>query len=102
MSSCRVISTREIVGHDVSTVQAEGWAGLSNGALLRVAAEREFEAFVTADQNLQFQQNLRTIVLRVIVLHSLSNAIEDLSPLVPGLLAVLEDAMPGEIRHVHA
>lgn len=59
---------REIVGHDVSTVQREGWAGLSNGVLLRAVAERGFDAFVTADQNLQFQQNLQSTVLRIVVL----------------------------------
>jgi hypothetical protein len=30
---------REIVGHDVSTVQREGWAGMSNGKLLRAASK---------------------------------------------------------------
>ncbi len=33
---------REIGGHDVSTVQQRGWAGLQNGALIRVAAEAGF------------------------------------------------------------
>lgn len=93
---------REIVGHDVSTVQREGWSGLSNGKLLRAVAERGFDAFVTADQNLEFQQNLRTTVLRVIVLYAPSNAIEDLRPLVPGLIVALTDSRPGEVRHVHA
>lgn len=49
---------RDIVGHDVSTVQQCGWAGFKNGDLLRVAADAGFEVFVTADRNLQFQQNL--------------------------------------------
>ena len=29
---------REITGHEVSTVQQRGWAGLKNGELLRRAA----------------------------------------------------------------
>jgi hypothetical protein len=49
---------REIAGHDVSTVQQRGWAGLKNGELLRVAADAHFDVLVTADRNLQFQQNL--------------------------------------------
>ncbi len=44
---------REIGGHDVSTVQQRGWAGLKNGELLRVAADAGFEVLVTADRNLQ-------------------------------------------------
>jgi hypothetical protein len=38
---------REIGGHDVSTVQQQGWAGLKNGELLRVAADAGFEVLVT-------------------------------------------------------
>ena len=43
---------REIGGHNVSTVQQRGWAGLKNGELLRVAADAGFEVLVTADRNL--------------------------------------------------
>jgi len=31
--------TRELVGHDVRTVQQMGWTGLKNGVLLTKAAE---------------------------------------------------------------
>jgi hypothetical protein len=47
---------REIAGHEISTVQQCGWAGLQNGELLRVAADAGFDVLVTADRNLQFQQ----------------------------------------------
>lgn len=47
---------REIGGHDVSTVQQRGWAGVKNGELLRVAANAGFYVLVTADRNLQFQK----------------------------------------------
>lgn len=46
-----------IVGYDVATVSDAGWAGKSNGELLRLAVE-EFDVFVTVDQNLPAQQNL--------------------------------------------
>ena len=49
---------REIGGHDVSTVQQRGWAGLQNGELFRVAADADFDVLLTADRNLQFQQSL--------------------------------------------
>ena len=73
---------REITGHEVSTVQRRGWAGLKNGELLRRAADARFEAFVTADRNLEYQQNLARSLLGVLVLVSPSNALEDLLPLV--------------------
>jgi Domain of unknown function (DUF5615) len=47
---------RELCGHDVSTVQQKGWAGLKNGELLRMAADAGFEVFVTADRNLDFSK----------------------------------------------
>ena len=48
-----------LVGHEVVTVQSRGWAGVKNGELLRQASAGGFEVFITSDQNLQFQQNLK-------------------------------------------
>ena len=66
---------QEIRDHDVRTVQQQGWAGLGNGELLQRAADAGFEVFLTADRNLQFQQNLIHSPLRVIVLTASSNAL---------------------------
>jgi hypothetical protein len=89
---------RALPEHEVRTVQREGWAGLKNGELLRRAEARGFEAFITADQNLQFQQNLSRSSLRILVLIAPSNALEDLLPLVPSILAVLPSLQPGEVQ----
>jgi predicted nuclease of predicted toxin-antitoxin system len=59
---------RDLTGHQVRTVQQEGWAGLTNGELLQRAADSAFDVFVTADQNLEFQQNLTRARLGVVVL----------------------------------
>jgi hypothetical protein len=48
----------QLQGHEVTTVQQQGWAGMKNGELLRSAAAAGFEVFLTADRNLEFQQNL--------------------------------------------
>ena len=45
------------VGHECSAASACGWAGIKNGELLRLA-EGLFDVFVTADQNIRYQQNL--------------------------------------------
>jgi len=79
----------ELGGHDVSTVQQRGWAGLKNGELLGFAADAGVEILVTADRNLQFQQNLSQSRFGIIVLVATSNALEDLLPLVPKLLAAI-------------
>jgi len=91
---------RELVGHEVRTVQQQGWAGLGNGELLRRATEAGFEVFVTADQNLEFQQNLERSSLRVIVLVAPSNALEDLLPLVPSILRSIPDTRAGQVQRV--
>jgi hypothetical protein len=77
-----------IEGHQVESVQRAGWAGVKNGALLKLAAV-EYDAFITADQNLQYQQNLDTLPLAVFVLVARSTALVDLAPLVPELLRQL-------------
>jgi hypothetical protein len=82
----------ELPGHSVRTVGEMDWSAVENGELLRLAA-KQFDAFITADQNLQFQQNLGALPLAVVVLAARTNRIEDLRPLVPELLSKLE-ALP--------
>jgi hypothetical protein len=77
-------------------------AGLENGALLARAAEKGFEVLVTGDQNLEFQQDLAGSPLRVIVMVALSNALEDLLPLVPAVLAAIPSCSPGSVVRVEA
>ena len=91
---------QEFLRHEVRTVQQQGWAGLGNGELLRRAEEAGFEVFLTADQNLEFQQNLVGSSLRVIVLVAPSNALEDLLPLVPSILRSIPDARSGQVQRV--
>ncbi len=91
---------RELVGHEAQTVQRQGWSGLKNGELLRRAAEHGYEILLTADQNLQFQQNLSRYSLSVIVLIAPSNKIEDLIPLVSHILATIPTLQPGQVRRV--
>jgi hypothetical protein len=70
--------------------------------LLRRDAEDKFDGLVTADQNLEFQQNLADSPLGVIVLVAQSNALEDLLPLVPKLLAAIPTPQPGTVVRVRA
>ncbi len=90
-----------LVGHQTTTVPRRGWAGLKNGRLLR-AASSEFDALVTGDQNLEFQQNLSKLPIAVIVLIAYDNRLETLSPLVPRLLEVLDSIRPGELVRLSA
>jgi predicted nuclease of predicted toxin-antitoxin system len=92
----------ELTDHEVQTVQQQGWAGLKNGELLRKAEEAGFEVFVTADQNLEYQQNLSDSELFILVLVAQSNTLEDLLPLVPSLLAEIPNAQAGRLVAIDA
>jgi len=90
---------RHLSSHEVTTVPEKGWAGTSNGELLRLA-EKEFDAFLTADQNVEYQQSLGSYGLAVIVLAAPTTRIQDLEPLIPAVLSALEAAQPGEAVRV--
>ena len=49
-----------------------GWATLKNGELLSSAEANGFEAFVTTDSNLRYQQNLKSRRIAVVVLSTTS------------------------------
>lgn len=88
-----------LTGHDVTTVQRAGWAGIVNGKLLALIAGH-YDAFITADQNLSAQQNTSTLPFSIIVLRSPTNQLPDLQPLVPQILAVLGKLRPGQVTVV--
>lgn len=91
-----------LVGHDARTVQQESWAGLKNGELLAKAGDAGFSVFLTGDQNLEFQQNITKSRLGVVVLCAVSNALEDLLPLVPAALNAIANVRPGQLVRVEA
>lgn len=86
---------RELREYDVATVPEMGWAGIKNGALLRLIQTAGIEVFVTIDGNLTYQQNLKDTRLTIIVLKAPDNTIETLRPLVPRILTALQSINPG-------
>jgi predicted nuclease of predicted toxin-antitoxin system len=89
----------DITGHDVKTVKQMGWKSKQNGELLTLAASH-FEAFVTTDRNLSFQQNLPRFDIAVVVLTARTNRLSDLRPIIPALLKVLPFVKKGEVREI--
>ena len=84
----------EITGHDVFTVAYMGWSGVENGALLAVAAQAGFEALITNDRGLEFEQNLATLPLAVVVLLTKANTVEAIRPFLPALHSALVTLQP--------
>ena len=91
---------RDLPGHDVTTVQRRGWAGTRNGALLQRAGAAGFEAFVTVDKGVEFQQRVSALPFGVVALRAASNDVDDLRPLMPEVLAVLAALRPGQLVRV--
>ena len=89
----------QLPGHEVATVRSAGWSGVKNGKPLALAASR-FDVFVTADRNLEYQQNLATLPIAVVVLAVRRTRIEAILPLVPELLVLLNQLAPRTLRTV--
>ena len=81
----------------ISTVQEMGWTGIRNGELLR-RAEAEFDVLITADQNLQYQQNLSGRRLAVLVLPS--NQVPAVIQLLPQVETTLATIRPGVLVEI--
>jgi predicted nuclease of predicted toxin-antitoxin system len=91
----------DLPGHIVTTVPEMGWAGAKNGALLLLAAGA-FDVFVTADQNVEYQQNLRATELAVVVLAAPNNRLDTRRALMPRVTAVLATIQAGDLVRVAA
>lgn len=90
---------KALVGHEAVLVQKAGYSGFKDGALLE-QIQSEFDAFLTIDGNLVYQQNLGQYRIAVVVLRALTNTFEDLEPLVPQLLSVLATLEPAQVAYV--
>jgi hypothetical protein len=90
----------EFPGHVVRTVVELGWSGKRNGELIELIAVAGFNVLVTVDRNIPFQQNVARSGIAVIVMIAISNAREDLLPLMPEVLAAIEKVTPSEIAEI--
>lgn len=92
---------REFKNCVVSTVPEMGWTGKKNGELMKVAVSH-FDVFVTADQNLRYQQNLTYADIGVVVLVASNNRIETLTPLMPQVNETLKSIAVGQVIEIEA
>ncbi|MSV31957.1 MAG: hypothetical protein EXQ57_05495 [Bryobacterales bacterium] len=86
---------RLLKGHDVRTAAYQGWAGLTNGALLKAAEDAGFEVIVTADRGIRYQQNRRNSRVALIVLSDNDESV--ITSNADAILAAMRMAQPGAI-----
>jgi hypothetical protein len=67
-------------GHDCQTVRYAGLTGLKNGDLLTAAASAAFDASLTLDQGVEYQQNLIDRKIAIVVLREVESSQRPPSP----------------------
>ena len=87
-------------GHDVFTVEQMGLKGILDPELLRTAAAQQFDALITVDRRMQFQQNLSHFDLALIILVATPCRYAELKLLVPATLAALPAIKPGQVMTI--
>jgi hypothetical protein len=85
-------------GHTVVTAWFQGWSGLKNGALLDEAEEAGFDLFITADQELSYQQNLTGRKMALVVLST--NNWSLVKAHIGQIMAAIDAAAPGSYTEV--
>ncbi len=90
---------RELPEHEVKTVQDMRWAGIKNGALLKLA-DGQFDAFLTVDQGIEYHQNLSGLRICIVVMVAASNDVDDVRPLLSGVEQALAGLRAGEVMRV--
>lgn len=90
---------RDLPEHQATTVPRQGWAGVTNGALLERIIPG-FDILITMDSNIVHQQNPEGLQVCLIVLHGPNSRYETLQPLLPGIRSAIEQAQPGSVFHL--
>jgi hypothetical protein len=76
----------------VVTVQYQGWSGIQNGDLIALIDGR-FDVFVTADQNLRYQQNLSNRRIAIVELPFIRRA--EIARFADMIRSAIRAAQPG-------
>ena len=69
------------------------WEEFGNGVLLEAAAGAAFDAILCIDKKIEYEQNLTSLPLPVIVLDAYTNALEGRIPFAPHFLKLLDSPL---------
>lgn len=86
---------QDLVPHEAFTVRDMGWNGKGNGELLALMKGNGFDALLTFDKNVGYQQNFKKYDLPVIVLDADDNTYQSLLPLMRTVMALLVKGVQG-------
>lgn len=98
VDECLPIKVKDILSEfEVSTVRDLKWMGIKNGILINLAFENGFDVFITVDKNLNFQQNIETKDIGLLILDIQKNMIDHIIPLKEMITTAVNKIRPGEI-----
>lgn len=84
-------------GHEVFSLRNMHWSGKKNGELLGLMVVNNFEAFVTLDKNLRFQQYIPKFPIKFFVLDAPNSKLETLQPYIDKLVSILESESDNQL-----
>ena len=85
--------------YEIVHIRDKGWNGISNGKLLELIISDKFDALLTFDKNMRYQQNFEKYSITVFVLNASDNSYQTLSKLVPALKEIMQGKLtPGPIE----
>ena len=82
-----------LLDYDVRTARQMGWDRLTNGDLLTAAEGAGFDAMITADRNIRYQQNL--VGRKIALIELTTSHWETIRDNFPDVLAAVVDAKEG-------
>lgn len=85
--------------HEVKTTRQMKWERLENGDLLN-EAQQQFDALISTDTNIKYQQQVPNYDIGLIVLRGKTNALPSLIELVPQVMDLLKTIQPGEVHYL--
>jgi hypothetical protein len=88
---------RRLAEFEISTAQEMGWGRVKNGELLK-RAEGVFDVFLTADQQLKYQQNLKDRKLAILVLST--NRWPIVKAKTPEIIAAIQALRQGDYKEL--
>jgi hypothetical protein len=86
-----------LANHECVAASERGWKGIQNGELLRLA-EGQFDLFITADQSIRYQQNLKG--RRIPILELSTNDLRRILAAASLLQSAIETTKAGEFRRL--
>jgi len=101
LDECVPVQIRDALpGHEIYSATDPQWRGLSNGELLRLAEQQEFQLIVVADKNMRYQQNLAN--RKIAILELWTNHRPTLEQYFQYISTAVERLLPGQYLELTA